>query len=220
MKEERKTFKEEIEFLRAGKEVEERSFARVSESGLFKGIREEDWDAFGREAVRKGDVAIRNGFREFVERIEKKDGRWGVVSVTFSRGFVRGVLDVGEEIEVLANQPDEEEGILSGPEGEKGRVLTSSDDKLGAMKMIMRRWGTDGTSGKVVYIGDSSTDIECLAKDGIIGVIMSEDGRSSLIQTMKRIGVKVVHIEEFGDRLRGPYWARDFEEILQSPLFS
>ena len=133
-KEERKTIDEEIAFQQALKVIEERSFARVGGSGLFEGISEEEWKGFGEEAVQNGSVDIRRGFLEFVQGLVHSGGRWGVLSVNFSRMFVSGVLGtIGEdlkEVTILANQPGLD-GVIKGPtrtDGEKGEGLMMTSD--------------------------------------------------------------------------------------------
>lgn len=223
-KEERNTIEKEVEFYRSLREVEERSFERVSKSRIFKGISEEKWEELGSQAVKNGEVILREGFSQFIESVKSAKSRWGVVSVNFSSAFIRGVLGsiIGpesEEIRILANKPDED-GVLKGPktrEGIPGKLMATSDAKLASMNDLKRSWNMG--ANKVVYIGDSGTDIECLVSDGVIGIIISEDGKSSLMQTMRRIGMEVFHIGEYKEKARSIYWARDFLEIARSPLF-
>jgi hypothetical protein len=152
---------------------------------------------------------------------------WGVVSVNFSGSFVRGVLDasvgaMSDGVEILANESNED-GVLVGPPMRNGTVMATSDAKLASMKELLKSWSDrtlyDGS--RAVYIGDSGTDIECLMEKDMIGIAMSDDGKSSLIQTMLRIGVDVRPVQTWRQNEAGKsiYTARDFEELLQSPLF-
>ncbi len=225
-KEERRTLNEEIEYYRGLKVVEERSFARVSSSGLFEGIGKEFWEEAGRQAVERGDVVVRKGFREFVDRLR---GRctWGIVSVNFSDFFIQGVVGASagsklEDVEIVSNRLDGS-GILCWSESGLGRVMATSNDKLDAMKTLLTSWRERWSSDTVgpVYIGDSGTDIECLIEPGVMGVVLSEDGESSLIKTLRQTGVDIVPVGECGEngsRGKTVYWARDFDEMLQSPL--
>jgi hypothetical protein len=73
---------------------------------------------------------------------------------------------------------------------------------------------------KVVYIGDSGTDIECLTENGTVGIAMSADTNSSLIETLNRVGIDVKHISAYKKmRKSAVYQAQDFKEILESSLF-
>ena len=226
----RDTLESEIAFQRSLRGIELKSFDRVSASGLFKGIEQEDWHQFGRQAVRKGEVVVREGFKELIERVQQLKGSWGIVSVSFSTEFIRGVLEesVGNrvpEFEVLANQPDVT-GVLCGPKtrnGSCGKVMATSDAKLSSMTLLSQIMRSR-RAPKVVYIGDSGTDIECLMEDGGVGILISEDGKNCMKECMKRLGMEAIHIR--GHKLyreRGSksiYWARNFQEIVSSPLMS
>ncbi|TAQ88881.1 hypothetical protein B7494_g2816 [Chlorociboria aeruginascens] len=230
-KETRDTLEKEIDFQRSLREVEHRSFNRVSNSGIFKEVSQKNWEEAGMNLVRNGNVHIRRGFEEFTQSVMRANGNWGIVSVNFSSCFIRGVLRAGigndvDDIQILANYADKD-GILRGPGSDRsqyGSVMATSDSKLAAMKQLLRSWNLDASS-RVVYIGDSGTDIECLTGIGTVGIVMSEDGESSLMKTLRRIQIDVLHIEEyrFADMLsrtkRLLYWARDFGEIIASPFW-
>ncbi|TGO65119.1 hypothetical protein BCON_0004g00920 [Botryotinia convoluta] len=108
-----------IERQRSQKELEIRSINRINSSGIFAGIPKREWEAAGGRAVLEGKLVIREGFREIIDEIERRNGVWGVVSVSFSKDFIRGALEqyLGYFIEapIAANSPDEA-GILRGPE--------------------------------------------------------------------------------------------------------
>lgn len=218
--------------------MEVRSFNRVSKSGIFAGISARDWYDKGRchsKLSSQSFIEIRKGVPDFLARLwsekEKKwaDGKWGIVSVNFSVEFVRGVLasflgeELAQELDILANEPREEDGVLEGPtiNGRK-EVIATSDGKLDAMKELLRSWEEKGEEiGEVFYFGDSGTDLECL-KEAKVGVILRDplaDSDSSLMGTMKRIEMDVDPIEDFkeSDEKR-LYWARDFYAI-ESGIF-
>ncbi|RDL34644.1 uncharacterized protein BP5553_07772 [Venustampulla echinocandica] len=234
LKQDRNTLGKEINYYRGLRPVEIKSFDRVSASGIFGGIGDEEWIGLGKKAVRDGDVVVRNGFRKFRERVEGSEaGVWGIISVNFSKGFVQGVVEAGggnvDGVEILTNTPDER-GVLQGPKIERsdlnGQVVATSDDKLAAMKALLQLWGENGSLGKCgldgiapVYVGDSGTDIECLTEDGIIGIIIRDDGHGNVDWS----GLEFSHVKEFretdGGGAKKIYWARDYLEILDSPLF-
>lgn len=222
-KEERKTLNQEVGYHRSFKSVETRSFERVSRSSLCKGISNDEWKVFGSDAVKDGDVVVRDGFHDFVKKLDTEGGIWGLVSVNFSSYFIRGVLaSAGVEssmVEVLANQANEN-GILLGPEtGEGDSVMATSDAKLASMKSLLESWSSEPGEefSKVIYIGDSCTDIECLTEEGTTGIVMAEDRNSSLVETLNRVGVEVKHIDAYRDGQESTvYWARDFREIMEN----
>ncbi|KAK0119107.1 hypothetical protein ONS95_007971 [Cadophora gregata] len=230
-REDRKTLAEEIAYLRATKGIEVGSFTAVSKSGIFQGIGEEQWRQGGRDAIKTGDVNVRKGFRDFIQLLCESGAIWGVVSVNFSSQFIRGVLEASleagaAELEVLANDPDEE-GTLRGPS--RGPVMATSDAKLAAMNELLQRWKSRSKAGvpRVVYIGDSGTDIECLTAEGVIGIVISRRAEPTpgdwmatvMMDMLKRVGLEPVHV---GSQQEGKgsslYWARDFGEIIRSPL--
>ncbi|PVH88257.1 hypothetical protein DL98DRAFT_508970 [Cadophora sp. DSE1049] len=220
----RKTLAEEVTYYRNLKSLELASFTRVSKSGIFKDISDTQWRKGGRDAIQKGDVNVRKGFEDFVKRVGNSRAIWGVVSVNFSSQFIRGVLEASlgagaEDVEVLANHPNED-GILLGLNS--GPVMATSDAKLAAMNELLQKWrsGFKTSFSKVVYIGDSGTDIECLTAKGVVGIAMSTDRKSTLMDTLKRLGSELVHVgsQQEGKR-SSAYWARDFEEVVRGPVF-
>ncbi|KAH7364276.1 hypothetical protein BKA65DRAFT_546165 [Rhexocercosporidium sp. MPI-PUGE-AT-0058] len=220
----RKTLAEEVTYQRNLRSLELWSFTHVGKSGIFKQIGDDQWRKFAKDTLAKGDVNVREGFDSFVKQVSKSKATWGVVSVNFASQFIRGVLAASAgagaaEVEVLANQPDEE-GMLQGPNG--GPVMATSDAKLAAMNGLLQKWKSESMTGfsKVIYIGDSGTDIECLTAEGVIGIAMSSDGTGTLIDILKRIGPAPVHVSsQHEGQTSSLYWARNFEEIIQSPLF-
>ncbi|TVY37391.1 hypothetical protein LSUB1_G003435 [Lachnellula subtilissima] len=311
--EERKTLKQEIEYYRSLKNVEIRSFDRVSASGIFEGIRATDeraqyativddilasvdlktvntrqvrtglaerlgvdfggqkemlqeliterfdvanqaagsptpstkrkgppkawplgeWHRFGVDAVRGGHVEGRKGIKGFGNMAASQGPVCGIVSVNFSRDFVRGVVSAVcpglAGMDVVANVSNAA-GVLEGfdvyGEGRPKEVIATSDGKLAAMKELLGYWWKQGElngeeAPHPIYVGDSGTDLECLMEDGVIGIVITGDGKSALMETFNRIGVKVIPIREFRESEEtSVYWARDFTEIMQSPLFS
>ncbi|APA06433.1 hypothetical protein SS1G_12898 [Sclerotinia sclerotiorum 1980 UF-70] len=170
---------------RALKEVQLRSIDRINKTGLFAGISKEEWESAGRVAVLSGAVKIRRGFGGLVQQIERRNGVWGVVSASFSKDFIKGVLEQCLrkyiDIPILANYPDEN-GLIRGPLlGDTGvsTILTSGDTKLSAMKQLLESWRLDADS-KAVYYGDDDTDIECIFDTSVKGVMVGEDASTKL----------------------------------------
>ncbi|PQE20013.1 Haloacid dehalogenase-like hydrolase protein [Rutstroemia sp. NJR-2017a BVV2] len=225
-KEERKTLEQEVAYQRNLKDVEHRSFDRVSTSGIFRGISEAGWEKAGRNAVRAGNVSIRNGFKAFVELIEASKCRWAVVSVNFSRSFIMGVLQEALEresldVSILSNSPGID-GILKGPSfvdvdsTSERAVMATSDEKLNALEYLLNQLKLP-SSQTVFYFGDSGTDIECLTRNDTNGVVVSDDGESSLMRTLSKIerrpeSINKMHAKESDERV-AIYWTRDFEEF-------
>ncbi|KAL2024169.1 hypothetical protein VTK56DRAFT_9325 [Thermocarpiscus australiensis] len=242
--ERRRTLAEERAFLESLGAVEARSVRRVSGSGLFAGLRGEDLEGLGREAVgigigrgsgrgtvsgsalgggesshgEGGAVRLRKGFGEFVERVAVEGGgSWdlAVVSVNWSGRFIKGVVEAGcgrgdRVARIVSNDVKWPGGQVEGPEELGGEPLVTAGDKLRAMRSL--RGGLK--EQKVVYFGDSTTDLTCLL-EADFGLVMADDGDSKLLRTLRRIGFEVPHVGERGAESK-LLWARDFDEVLQS----
>jgi soluble P-type ATPase len=113
-------------------------------------------------------------------------------------------------LDIIANEPVLD-GTITGPEFFNGR-MTNAREKKEALKHLIKE-----KDGKVVYFGDSTTDMECLLAGG---VVISDDEESSLLKTLKRIGVNVPHVGENSERDGKVKWARDFREVLDSGLLN
>ncbi|KAM5383674.1 hypothetical protein ACJZ2D_001911 [Fusarium nematophilum] len=204
---------DEIHFLSGMKDVEEASLARVAESRIFAGLDAETLSQAGGDAVREGRIKIREGFPEVMSLAVEKGWRVSVVSVNWSRAFIRGALGPPHAIEVIANEAAVD-GSITGPEflGGTRRRMTNACEKREALEHLVGE--KDG--GRVVYFGDSTTDMECLLNGG---VVISENGESTLLRTLRRVGVSVPHVGE-GEPGAKVSWARDFREVLESGLLS
>lgn len=199
--------KDEIRFLSGTKDVEEMSLRRVAETRIFQGLDDEVLSKAGRDAVSQGRVHIRDGFHDLLGLAEEKGWKVGVVSVNWSRAFIRGALS-SHDIHVIANEPSSDGGI-AGPTELPYGTMTNAREKHAAVEYLV---GDKG--GRTVYFGDSTTDMECLL-DG--GVVISDDGESTLLKTLTRIGVDVPHVKE---RVSKVMWAKDFREVMDSGVLN
>lgn len=238
---------QEVEFLRCLKDVEERSFARVRQCGLFRGISADRFRDAGAALVGAGKVRLRPGFREFVDRRVAEGWRVCVVSVNWSDAFIRGACSGGgsgsgcepaDVVDVIANRVRSEDGAVVGPAGLKGwgrggrgedegedegektsPVLTNSQDKLDVMRAVLQEESLAGRPS--VYVGDSTTDLECLLAAGC-GIVMADKPDSTLLETLKRIGTKVPHVRDASNSSNSSSsisWASSFEEINEHVTF-
>ena len=110
---------------------------------------------------------------------------------------------------MVANEIAFPDGRIEGPRELGGEPLVSAGDKLRAMRSL--RAGTRERA-RVVYFGDSTTDLACLL-EADLGVVMAGDADSGLLRTMRRIGLEVPHVGECAAESR-LVWARDFDEVL------
>ncbi|KAI9172156.1 CTO1 family protein C17G9.12c [Paramyrothecium foliicola] len=197
----------EVEFLRGMKDAEETSLERIQSSGVFSGLETSQLFEMGADAVKSGKIFIRDGFKELVELARRQNWKVAVISVNWSAAFIRGVLQP-IDIPVVANEVSGS-GKVEGP-AFLGGTMTNSEDKLRCLEHILESQGGDKT--KMLYFGDSTTDMECLLCGG---VAISADETCSLIKTLRRVGSPVPHIEGAPSRA-AVSWARDFYEVLKS----
>ncbi|KAH7005442.1 HAD-like domain-containing protein [Fusarium venenatum] len=198
---------QEFDFLSGMKDVEEASLQRIAESHIFEGLDAETLSQAGADAVKAGRIKIRDGFTDIMRFAVDRDWSVSVISVNWSRSFLRGAL-LPHTLDIIANEPALD-GTITGPEFFDGR-MTNAREKKEALKHIIKE-----KDGKVVYFGDSTTDMECLLAGG---VVISDDEESSLLKALRRIKVNVPHVSEKREKDGKVKWARDFREVLDSGL--
>lgn len=242
----RTTLSQELEYLESLGSVEQKSVERVAGLGVFAAISGEEFKAFGEGVVDRheaegsaegegvavhGDedgeaeeggkkVRLRRGLRGFLDWAGERGWELGVVSINWSREFIEGVLlDREEELRggrrIKANSINWPAGRVEGYDRDK-RVLMTVEDKVRAMGDLVGEIRGEDEGGKVVYFGDSTTDIGCLV-EADLGVVMANEDGSKLLKTLRRVGMEVVHVKDFKGE-KGLVWARDFEEVLTSRM--
>ena len=169
----------------------------------------------GRQAVRSGELRIRDieCLKKLIVKTEEEGNKWGIVSVSWSRRFILGALveaglvKEGQE-EVLAKRIRCNE-LLAPHHWEENRliVLCSAWDKQDAFHRLLADWENEnGTHGRwypvsskeedatiTIYVGDSSTDLGCLASPAVGMLISSNHG---LEEPFNRLGVECRSIED------------------------
>ncbi|KAL1901838.1 hypothetical protein Sste5346_001541 [Sporothrix stenoceras] len=236
----------------------------VPEQRLFEaGQKAADEGAAKKGGDDKDSVRVRLGFSDFL-RETSTTRKWpvSIVSVNWSDAWIQGVLsrednggpgtNEGPAIRVFANKVTASGAIIPNfrrkdattavdeeHEHDDNVPFTSSSDKVEALECAVAEAEAASASGiddAVVYMGDSTTDLECLVlagskRAGGGGIAMANgDGpaTSKLIQTLVRLGYEVPHVseskrfqrprsEDEGDEPRLA-WARDYEEILASKV--
>ncbi|UKZ59880.1 uncharacterized protein TrAtP1_001171 [Trichoderma atroviride] len=207
---ERLSPEQELAYLSSLKDTENASLNRVDQSGLFSGLTSQNLFQMGKSQVSSGAVAIRQGFVEMIELARQKGWHVGVLSVNWSEAFIQGVLHP-IDVPIITNQISAD-GTIQGPDGfNDGVRLTTSRCKANSLEQLILKVGH--SSRPTVYFGDSTTDMECLLAH--YGIVISADAKSSLMQTLDRVGVPVPHVDSSQDGAN-VVWARDFREILQN----
>lgn len=250
----RTSLPQERAWLRSLKPVEEASANRALEGRVWTGVVASEVDSAADEAIRKGEVKCRDGWRKLVQWVKGWNGGFDdrdlvkvdVLSVNWSRRFVWACLEasardsrISNAVEdlsddevcmgIYANElPTVVEDNLKHP-AERNQplgadcVLRTSKDKLEQMLPLTKHTTHDsGNTAKeeqdlVIYIGDSTTDLECLVEADIGICIRDEPMGSSqrdLAETCMRTGLAVRHIGEMcGDNIHSLFWTNDFNEV-------
>ncbi|KAG5967263.1 hypothetical protein E4U56_000935 [Claviceps arundinis] len=224
-RDQRTTFAQEDVYLASLRPIEEASLTRISHSGLFRDLEDTDLYEMGVEVISKGIVAIRSGWGAVLGEAIRRDISVTILSVNWSRSFIRGVLSCMkgepsvEGVKVIANDLSEE-GVIIGPEGDSECRLMTSQDKLEALRREIP------VGEKVVYVGDSVTDLGCLMEVSRGVALAGEeggDGPPLLLTTLRRIGVELVPVGEVERAVREErsekkvvFWAKEVEELLES----
>jgi 2-hydroxy-3-keto-5-methylthiopentenyl-1-phosphate phosphatase len=235
----RKTIAEESEWLASLKDVERRSLERVEEAGIFTGVTKQEVSLASKSAIHHKKVELRHGWRELLSIACETDKRMpevppvSIISVNWSSTFIRACLEttlaetptnksIMDSIPIFANEiyPDSEEALN----------IRTSADKLAAFQKLRE---TDNRP--IVYVGDSSTDFDCLiAAD--VGICVRDDpmgsGQKELKETLERVGLEVLRLSpaawvkhEEGIRNEGDgqgreskkkvWWVTDLMEVVR-----
>ena len=172
---------------------------------------------WSREWVRGCVVAAAAAAVETEDGTESKKKGWNVQSLRV----------IANEIEGLDHFEGSTGGLgrYFGSEDEGG--IWTSGDKLRVVKTLLseqrpRRQG----GGLSVYVGDSVTDLEALLEVDV-GICMRDEemgsGQRELKEYLERVAVGCWWVGEWEwegrpEKDMGLWWARDFQEIYESPL--
>uniref|UniRef100_A0A060T7R5 ARAD1B21956p n=1 Tax=Blastobotrys adeninivorans TaxID=409370 RepID=A0A060T7R5_BLAAD len=181
----RKSLQEERQFLSGLISVEEASVRRVEESGLFSGV---PLDTVLSQAK---DVQVKPKWWDLYDKLVQRKVPVAIVSINWSAELIREVFRLSGRdptaVEVRANQLSVVDGICTGRLSEGRERLRTADDKERIIKEFADRYG------KVVYVGDSSTDTLALAESEV-GIVMRN---KALYEKLQRFGVSVQIIDDW-----------------------
>lgn len=249
----RREIHEELQWLESLEVVERASTERIERDGLFRGViysderTGEDGDEGGSEKDdmlhtslnrEVGSLELRRGAYALIQETREHGGAVDVVSVSWSGAWIRGMLRrklpacvipkvAANEIERSGSgKLSRTTGVYAGEYvsqyGGKARGLWTAGDKTEVMQQIVRsRW--DSESFRLVYVGDSLTDLGCLL-EADVGVCIRDNTmdseQSALAETLERLRrVDCKWIGQFDqemprdDPVKILWWARDFDEI-------
>lgn len=187
------------QWLNSRKWLEIASAQRAQDCGMFEGVTHQDINSAVAEAMETGDLSLRDGWEDLIRlALDSKDmgSKLSIISVSWSESFIRKVLHsaasdgrlakVVNDMEIHAN---EIQGLGS-PAGSSGRLtrpfdvdLRTSGDKLRYFVVQTADHGAGGGHPEeqpiTIYVGDSSTDFECLCRADI-GIWTAEMPREQL----------------------------------------
>lgn len=227
----RTRLEDEVGWLRSLQTIEQSSLKRVKECGLFAGVTAPDVREAAMQAIAEGRVRMREGWLEFLQKVHKV-GISGstehvpnirIISVNWSRAWILACMnsaakrslglkaDAMETLNSIAIYAGECFDIQEFEPFARGSAISlfTSGDKERLFATTTNSLPQNDNLPLKVYIGDSTTDLECLlAAD--IGICMVDDpanySPTSLLETLDRIGVSIEHLVNLErthiDRLR------------------
>ena len=208
--------------------VEQRSLDRVSDSGIFAGLTEEQLKEGARKAITSQQVQLRAGFTTFLEWVQtlqtQQNHKFGILSVNWSARFIAAALEgANAQVDLGDILSNELEGLADGipttghivPAADT--MITASADKLQQLERIREANKVSGNPRLIVYVGDSWTDIEGLL-DADLGICIRDDPMGSsqrqLAEALERLGVACPQIQHCKDADQcNIVWAKDFTQI-------
>ncbi|KAF2419027.1 hypothetical protein EJ08DRAFT_654076 [Tothia fuscella] len=244
----RTTIAQESAYLASLRPIEDLSIQRVEDFGTFENLETKDFDNGVTEAIVAGVLDFRRGWDEIM--CSGHDIEFGIISVNWSDYFVKyavkrwvelnlpyGIAHTVFDMERIKFAMNDVARPFSGipPSGMKVRT---SKDKLdyaksfvqlvehGAMPMAdatIPMDTTDETSkAPLIYVGDSTTDFDCLlyADVGIcIRDSPMEPIQTQLADTFKRLNIQVLPLSflplplQSGQGEKIVWWVEDLREV-------
>ncbi|QIX00053.1 hypothetical protein AMS68_005570 [Peltaster fructicola] len=240
----------ECVWLQSLRGVEDGSAKRVEQSGFFKGVIQQDVLRAAEEAVESGTITLRKDWqRLFVEAAAARAGvplppkahiyEIEILSVNWSETMIREVIslhvkrltsideiqrrNLDDLVKHMVIQANDLQGLNTAP-GCNGSVTSPNKlavrTNLDKLKCYARSWDQIH-----VYVGDSTTDLDCLlAAD--VGICIRDEpmtsSQSELARALDRVRVYVKHVSDHKhvvEREDGVpaeaklWWARDFSEV-------
>ncbi|CAK1368119.1 unnamed protein product [Cercospora beticola] len=215
--------------------VELKSAQRVQDCGFFKGVTEDDVEKAVRKALASGQLELHKGwddlFKLYLPEATTEAGNESsleILSVNWSRTAIRhGLLaDTNDSplqaligrIPVYANQiqgidsPDGSTGIIVNPDGSD---LRTNIDKINRLRKTAR-----SPHVFTVYIGDSSTDFDCLweADLGIwlydVPEDQYEEASRKVFSPLKYVPPPLSSLKDLDGKKEAFYWAPNFKTVL------
>jgi thiamine phosphate phosphatase / amino-HMP aminohydrolase len=211
------TLENKIDDISQSKHVEVASFLRVRAAALgtpgaitrlerSEEDRNEVMMNAGRSAVRTGEVDIREpAALKFLLDLGRRPGNdWGIVSVNWSKRFITGVLlEAGlfrdSEVEYMVSRIRANEILAPLAYDINGNpiVVCTAEDKLAESHRLpydlpaghAEEGEGPGTGAFSIYVGDSMTDLGCLAKSSVGVYLRQGNDDDPMLTTLKGLSI-------------------------------
>lgn len=234
---ERRNVNEEIEWLNSLEHIEQASFDRAREAGIFDEVSNEDMIQEVRRAIKQHELQLRPNCAEVCHAMFLHNQEFGllanvhVLSVNWSASFIRFVLNATpifssyhglEWFRSLMVHANELPGMYEmHSHWDIVHHIRTSSDKVKILKALAPKEQCES-----IYVGDSATDLECLlAAD--IGICVRDDpmgsGQKALADTCDRLSIGVLRLAELQKRQttnqetknsdKTLYFIKDFSEL-------
>ncbi|OJD32728.1 nuclease-like protein [Diplodia corticola] len=233
----RTTIAEEKAWLASLATVDSLSVRRVEDSGLFKGVTAAAVRTGAAQAIGTGELTLRDGWSSLLAQGQKTT----ILSVNWSATFIRECLLAAaandsdlkaavERVSIAANEiaglqdSNGSSGLLNGRNeatGDETGAIRTSADKFANMPTPVKYGGEE----LVVYVGDSTTDLEALLVADVGICIRDEEpssGQQELAEALERVGVEQHRIKLLAemppadDSIVRVYWAKNLREVALS----
>lgn len=180
----RNTLDQELLFLKSLEMIDLSSVNRVESSGLFRGT----FKTYLEQQA--SNVKVRESWWSIYDRCTQIGVEVIILSVNWSACFIKAAFKLHgcENVEVYANEIDFDDcGVGTGHLSKGQYTLRTGQDKASILQEIKAM----NRGSRVIYVGDSSTDLPALL-GADIGVIMNTG--KGLIEKCRKLKILTEHI--------------------------
>ncbi|KAB5581103.1 hypothetical protein GE09DRAFT_1256385 [Coniochaeta sp. 2T2.1] len=214
-----------IEHINGRERLEREGLDIVNGLKFFDGLTEDQLYEEARKLTLNRTIVVRKDFSRFIKALRVQKAGFTILSVNWSDMWIKGCLSPHYlQLDVISNRI--EDGKVKGP-GPKSLIGEHSDQplltgahKLIAMESARQKLLQKEKAMRVVYIGDSKTDLQCMLASDLAVIMVDNDPHTNpntLVKLVTLLGHQVRHV---GDPRRPTdekfVWARNFAEIMEA----
>lgn len=239
-KSDRRSIDQELAWLESLVDVERASIERVEAAGIFTDVTTVDVQAAAVQAAEKDEMRLRPGLVELLEALTQTKGSASIISVNWSGTFITESLKAAGAMEgqcwsfdgIWANEIEfGTSGKLTRVFAKDSRGIWTAKDKSRMLKEIT---GMHDRGDISVYVGDSSTDLDCMLFADV-GICVRDEPigseQKALAEALERLAIPCEWIGDYHSAIepeedspvktgRTLWWARDFKDVADSSLFA